>query len=97
MACGWHNSKPTTNQQATSKPAGGGGRVAQPISTTTARSQQQATASQQRVGTAAACNAESQTRLRDVLPQDLGLHGLRVPEVHGFIEELVDDDEVIPD
>lgn len=43
-------------------------------------------------------NEDSQKpHLRDVLPQDLGLHGLRVPEVHGFIEELVDDDEVIPD
>lgn len=35
--------------------------------------------------------------LRDVLLQDLRLRRLRVAEVHHLVEELVDDDEVVPD
>lgn len=35
--------------------------------------------------------------LCDVFLEDLGLGGLRVAEIHHLVEELVDDDEVVPD
>ena len=35
--------------------------------------------------------------LGDVFLEDLGLGGLRVAEIHHLVEELVDDDEVVPD
>ena len=35
--------------------------------------------------------------LRDVLLEDLRLRGLRVAEIHHFVEEFVDDDEVVAD
>ena len=33
--------------------------------------------------------------LRDIFLQDLGFGGLWVPKVHHFIEEFIDDDEVV--
>lgn len=35
--------------------------------------------------------------LRNVFLQDLGFCGLRVTEIHHFVEEFVDDDEVVAD
>lgn len=35
--------------------------------------------------------------LRDVLLQYFGFGGLRVTEIHHFVEQLVDDDEVVAD
>ncbi len=35
--------------------------------------------------------------LRDVLLEDFGFGGLRVAEIHHFVEKLVDDDEIVAD
>lgn len=86
------NSKPTSPQQAST-----GWRQGGPNNNESRHAKLTAT-SQRRVGTVGGRQrGVHKPHLRDVLPQDLGLHGLRVPEVHGFIQELVDDDEVIPD
>ena len=37
------------------------------------------------------------TFLRDVFLEDFGLGGLRVAEIHHFVEQLVDDDEIVAD
>lgn len=35
--------------------------------------------------------------LRDVFPQNFRLHGLWVPKIHGFVQQLVDDNKIVSD